>query len=83
MMERNQKIRDLFKENHVYYEWGWTAEGTLEITVEDGDWKHDHIYLDWLMKNNGYEKTEERHYGEPTGGDWYSSVHVFKIKEAA
>lgn len=83
MQERDQKIRNLFKENNVHYEWWWTADGIVEIDVEDGDWKHDHIYLDRLMQDNGYEKTGERQYGEPTGGDWYTSVHSFKIKEAA
>lgn len=79
MQERDKKISDLFKENGVMYGWGWTADGKLEVQVEDGDWKHDHLYLDYLMDKVGYEKVETRQYGGDTGGDWYSAVHVFKV----
>ena len=30
-------------------------DGTIEITIEWGDWKHDHIYCDMLMEEKGYE----------------------------
>lgn len=82
MQERDQKIIDLFKENDVWYEYWWTAEGNLEVEVSDGDWKHDHIFLEHFMRNAGYEQVGERHYGGDTGGDWYSSVHVFKAPAA-
>ena len=79
MQERDQKIIDLFKENDVWYEYWWTADGNLEVEVSDGDWKHDHLFLEHFMRNAGYEQVEKRHYGGDTGGDWYSAVHVFKV----
>lgn len=82
MQERDQKILDLFKKNEVWYEYGWTAEGNLEVNVSNGDWKHDHIFLEYFMRNAGYEQVEVRMYGPPTGGDWYSAVHVFKVPSA-
>ena len=78
MQERDKKIIDLFKANNVWYDYGWTADGKLEVNVSDGDWKHDHIFLDHFMTNARYERVEERIYGQPTGGDWYSAVHVFR-----
>ena len=82
MQERDQKILDLFKKNNVWYEYGWTADGNLEVDVSNGDWKHDHIFLEYFMRNAGYEQVEVRRYGPPTGGDWYSAVHVFKAPAA-
>ena len=82
MQERDQKILDLFKKNNVWYEYGWTAKGNLEVDVSNGDWKHDHIFLEYFMRNAGYEQVEVRLYGPPTGGDWYSAVHVFKAPAA-
>ena len=82
MQERDQKILDLFKKNNVWYEYGWTADGNLEVDVSNGDWKHDHIFLEYFMRDAGYEQVEVRLYGPPTGGDWYSAVHVFKAPAA-
>ena len=79
MQERDQKILSLFKENEVWYEYWWNAEGNLEVDVPDGDWKHDHLFLEHFMRNAGYEQVEARVYGPPTGGDWYSAVHVFAM----
>lgn len=76
------KVNKFFKEKELPYEWNLTREGKVEVDVPDGDWKHDHLHLDWVMRENGYEQVGERQYGEPTGGDWYSSVHVFKIPVA-
>ena len=81
MQELIDKVSKFFKDNDLHYGWGVTLAGNVEVEVYDGDWKHDHIYLDWVMRENGYEKLDERQYGEPTGGDWYSSVHVFRIPE--
>ena len=82
MQERDQKIIDLFKENDVWYEYWWTSDGNLEVEVSDGDWKHDHLFLEHFMRKAGYEQVGERHYGGDTGGDWYSAVHVFKAPAA-
>ena len=73
------KVRAFFREKELPYEWYVTAGGKVEVYVPDGDWKHDHVYLDWVMRDNGYEKVGERRIGEPTGGDWYSSVHAYRI----
>ena len=78
MQERDQKILDLFKKNDVWYEYWWNADGNLEVDVPDGDWKHDHLFLEHFMREAGYEQVEARQYGPPTGGDWYSATHVFR-----
>ena len=77
-----KKVADLFKEKELYYEWGVYSEGidkyVIEVVVEWGDWKHDHAYLDWVMNENGFVKTNEV-VTEDDGSDCYSAVHTFKV----
>ena len=54
-------------------------DGTIEITIEWGDWKHDHAYCDMLMKEKGYELIGEYEIDED-GSDCYSSNHHYKLK---
>ena len=45
------------------------------ITI-DGDWKHDHGYIDYLMEEIGLNKLGEKDT-EDTGEDWYESTHIY------
>jgi len=45
------------------------------ITI-DGDWKHDHGYIDYLMGEIGLKKMGEKDV-EENGDDWYESTHVY------
>lgn len=74
-----QTIRDLFKKNGVSYDYDVT-ETTITIFVEWGDWKHDHHYIDHIMKSNGFEKTGEE-TTEEDGSDTYSSEHYYRVNE--
>lgn len=51
----------------------------VQIEVTWGDWKHDHGYLDSLMRYIGYRKVGETET-EENGSDNYSSIHSF-VKE--
>ena len=46
------------------------------VSVEWGDWKHTHAYLDTLMKRLGYTKYHEA-VTEENGSDCYSADHYF------
>ena len=48
----------------------------VEICVEDGDWKHDHLCLEYAMKQAGYISKGETDYIE-SDDDSYTSTHVF------
>ena len=51
-----------------------------DILIEWGDWKHDHIYLKYVMQGHGYNQVDER-VTQEDGSDCYSSVHSFnKLK---
>ena len=45
------------------------------ITI-DGDWKHEHGYIDYLMGEIGLRKMGEKDV-EENGDDWYKSTHVY------
>lgn len=53
-----------------------SPEGTVIVSIEWGDWKHSHAYLDTLMKRLGYTKDDET-VTEENGSDCYSSDHHF------
>ena len=48
----------------------------VEIRVEDGDWKHDHLCLEHAMKQAGYISNGEADYIE-SDDDTYTSTHQF------
>jgi hypothetical protein len=82
-MERNdieKDIQRIFKEKDIWYEWGVGLDGTVEIEVCWGDWKHDHLYLDHVMRENGYGLAGEM-VTESDGSDAYSSVHRYRRME--
>ena len=72
------KIRQYLKEHNLYHEVHRKGCSGLvfEINIEDGDWKHDHGYCDYLMGELGYKCIKEEVTDEH-GDDWYSSVHTY------
>jgi hypothetical protein len=65
----------LNKNNADYDDLTQTTKG-FEISVNWGDWKHSHIFLDHLMKELGYTLINEE-ITEENGDDAYSSIHVY------
>lgn len=51
----------------------------VSIYIE-GDWKHDHGFLNYLMGQNGYEFMGYESVVD-TGDDWYPAMHTFVDKE--
>ncbi len=49
----------------------------VKILIEWGDWKHEHGYLCYLMKQEGWEEVSED-VTEEDGSDCYSAIHTFK-----
>lgn len=55
------------------------SNGTIEIPVSWGDWKHSHGYLKHLMTELGYESIGQE-VTEEDGSDCYSATHFFMPK---
>lgn len=77
-----EKIRQIFKTHDLSYEY-WVCEGDcVVIAVEWGDWKHDHGYLNYIMRENGFSLLSEQ-VTEEDGSDCYSSEHIYKLNKQA
>lgn len=72
-----QDVQRIFKENECWYEWWVNTDGSIEIKVEWGDWKHDHLFLKYIMRKNHYRHIDEV-VTEEDGSDTYSAIHTFK-----
>ena len=83
MTEKLKKLQDkvetLMRENKVYsYELDFDLDNDrlVYIELEWGDWKHDHLRLEWLMENNDFRQIGEV-TTEEDGSDCYSAIHTF------
>lgn len=73
-----KKVQDILDTNNADHEEVWQDPNlpcVFYITI-DGDWKHSHGYVDYLMKISGYGKMGEKNV-EEDGDDWYKSTHVY------
>ena len=71
-------LETIFKENDFYYDYDCTSNPwTAEIRVTYGDWKHDHLRLNYIMSKNNYIFIKENEIGT-SDDDSYSSTHYFK-----
>lgn len=72
----NQEFYKYFSENKLYVTSVYNNKGIIEITIEDGDWKHEHLYCEHLMREIGYRKISEEIIDD-NGSDTYSSKHYY------
>lgn len=77
-------LRDYFKKNNEYYMvYTDKDEYAVCVDVERGDWKHDHLRVDYLVGkyfdslNINYMKSEKT--TDEDGSDSYSSIHIYHI----
>lgn len=71
-----QELYQHLKEKGLYYEIYETEDGFL-ISVERGDWKHDHRYLVYLMGELDYILVDKKITNED-GSDCYSADHYYR-----
>ena len=76
-MNTEEFVKSIMKSNNAHYNFSVSNETDVEINIDFGDWKHDHLFVDKIMKENGFEKTDEEVTGDD-GCDVYGSIHRFK-----
>ena len=79
---KSLKDNDLYGEiNQPLFNSKYMANAVFDITIS-GDWKHDHGFLVYLMKERGYCETRNDivHDEYDDGGDFYTSTHRFVYK---
>lgn len=75
------RLNQYLNDNGLYFDDCSTySDGSVSVSIEWGDWKHEHGYLDVLMGYIGYGKDDEDVTDE-NGSDCYSSVHSFSKSE--
>ena len=70
-------ISKYLHENNLYCEVYEHINGSISVEIDWGDWKHDHAYCDYLMKERGYVLMDEQ-VTEENGSDCYSSIHYYE-----
>ena len=73
-----EDINRIFKENNLYYDYFILSNNEMiGIIIENGDWKHDHLRLNYIMSKNNYIFVKENEI-DTSDDDSYSSTHYFK-----
>lgn len=71
-----EDLKRIWNENNLTYDYFIQFDGSIDVYVEWGDWKHDHLFINFIMKKNNYRLVSER-TTEEDGDDAYSSIHKF------
>ena len=71
------QVRQLLREKEFTDAMVFSSDDKVYVLVEWGDWKHDHAYLDYLMKEAGWTKITEV-VTEEDGSDCYSAEHLYR-----
>ena len=75
-----KEIKKLLSDNFISFDDVCKyADGTIEVVIEWGDWKHDHLLCDEIMSKNGYVLIGEYETDEDDS-DCYSSIHQYMLK---
>lgn len=78
LKQESQKIQRLLSANNMNYDFDVNSTGFIEITVTDGDWKHDHLALKNVMKKAGYILFKRFITDESNGDDSFSAIYTFR-----
>lgn len=77
-MNMTEKFYKLMRDNNLYYEIVDYTENMIAVEITWGDWKHDHLRLEWLVRENMPEvKHIDSYTTEDDGSDCYSAIHRF------
>ena len=77
-MTLKEKITEIFNKHNLYYDCDYNNNAQqVIITILDGDWKYDHLYLKNVMEQNGF--TIEDEYITSSDDDCYDCEYVFQL----
>ena len=74
----DERIAKFLEDNGVYAE-VYTYYNNVNVSI-NGDWKHEHGWVDVLMGYLGYKKVNEE-VTEENGSDWYGSIHRYVLAQ--
>ena len=75
--ELAEKVDKVLRDGGVFAEvCPCTDKTDVEVLIHWGDWKHDHLRADWLIKEIG-GTLFKTYVTEDNGSDCYSAVHKY------
>lgn len=75
---KSAKIEEILRQNNLHYEVYDERDGAVAVEIYWGDWKHDHLRLEWLVKDTMPDlKKAQEQVTEENGTDCYSAIHRF------
>ena len=74
-----ERIQEILSSHKMPYEFTIDSQGFIQITVVDGDWKHDHLALQHVMREAGYISFG-RHIPEDQDNDddSYTAIYLYR-----
>ena len=82
MKELERQIEEMLRKEELYtddisiYEKDTKFPFKAVVIQIDGDWKHEHIRLDEVMKENGYVYLLKEMV-QDSDSDWYVAKHIY------
>jgi len=78
------QITEVLNLMECFYDTWMDDENTFVISIQNGDWKHDHQAVDYVMETAfgiACDKVVDTDIADD-GDDSYSADHYYKLKEA-
>lgn len=69
-------VQDILNNDHLYADVYAYDEIGICVDISWGDWKHEHLRCDYLMKLHGYTFVCSD-VTESDGSDCYSATHIY------
>lgn len=79
MEELVMKVQNLLNENKLFAD-VYNDGMFLKVDISWGDWKHEHLRCDWLIKDNFKVLLNAEDVTESDGSDCYSATHTYVIE---
>lgn len=77
-MTLQERVNKIFAKHNINYDCYYNCNAQqVIITIMDGDWKHDHLFLKNVMGQNGFECIDE--YITDSDSDCYDCEYTFQL----
>ena len=77
-MTLQERIKKIFSKHNINYDCDYNCNAQqVYVSVFDGDWKHDHLFLKNVMEQNGFECVDE--YITDSDSDCYDCEYTFQL----
>ena len=73
-----KEVEDYLRDNRLYADvYPYRSDmPVVDVDIHWGDWKHEHLHADYVMKQHGFLLKNEV-VTEEDGDDCYSSIHYY------